>query len=109
MTIYLPELDVKDLSFPSPYEALEEPNGLLAFGGDLRPERLISAYKNGVFPWFGPNEPLLWWSPSPRAVFKPEIYKPSKSLKKFQRKHQYRVTINHNTEAVIATAQAPAH
>ncbi|MGF1772211.1 leucyl/phenylalanyl-tRNA--protein transferase [Vibrio wakamikoensis] len=101
MTIYLPELDVEDLSFPSPYEALEEPNGLLAFGGDLRPERLISAYKHGVFPWFGPNEPLLWWSPSPRAVFEPQIYKPSKSLKKFQRKHQYRVTINHRTQAVI--------
>lgn len=101
MTIYLPELDSHDLSFPSPFEALDEPNGLLAFGGDLSPQRLISAYKNGVFPWFGPNEPLLWWSPSPRAVFFPDSFQPSKSLRKFQRKHGYQVTINKDTASVI--------
>ncbi|WP_434996691.1 leucyl/phenylalanyl-tRNA--protein transferase [Vibrio scophthalmi] len=101
MAIYLTELDPNDLSFPSPFDALDAPNGLLAFGGDLSAARLLTAYHNGIFPWYGPDEPILWWSPSPRAVFKPDIFKPSKSLKKFQRKHQYRVSINHATEQVI--------
>jgi len=101
MTIYLPELADNNFSFPSPYEALEDPNGLLAFGGDLDPERIYSAYQNGIFPWYGPGEPILWWSPSPRAVFVPNTFKPAKSLKKFQRKHQYLVSINHATQQVI--------
>ncbi|SEG28483.1 leucyl/phenylalanyl-tRNA--protein transferase [Vibrio hangzhouensis] len=101
MTIYLTELSDTDYSFPSPFEALEEPNGLLAFGGDLSPSRLLSAYQQGVFPWFGPNEPLLWWSPAPRAIFDPQTYTPSRSLKKFQRKTRYRVTLNMSTPEVI--------
>jgi len=74
---------------------------LLAFGGDLNPERIYSAYQNGIFPWYGPGEPILWWSPSPRAVFDPKTFKPAKSVKKFQRKHQYLVSINHATKQVI--------
>ncbi|WP_240206149.1 leucyl/phenylalanyl-tRNA--protein transferase [Vibrio sp. CyArs1] len=101
MTIYLTELDSNDFTFPSPFEALDEPNGLLAFGGDLNPQRLLSAYQHGVFPWFGPNEPLLWWSPAPRAVFDPSLFRPSKSLRKFQRKTNYRVTMNTCTSQVI--------
>lgn len=101
MTIYLTELDPNQHWFPSPFEALEEPNGLLAFGGDLSPERLHKAYHSGIFPWYGPGEPILWWSPSPRAVFIPKTFTAAKSLKKFQRKHQYRVSINHATEQVI--------
>ncbi|MFC5078084.1 Leucyl/phenylalanyl-tRNA--protein transferase [Vibrio thalassae] len=101
MTIYLTELDSNDFAFPSPFEALDEPNGLLAFGGDLNPQRLLSAYQHGVFPWFGPNEPLLWWSPAPRAVFDPLLFRPSKSLRKFQRKANYRVTLNTCTSDVI--------
>jgi len=101
MAIYLTELDTDDLWFPSTFNALADPNGLLAFGGDLRAERLILAYQNGIFPWYGPGEPILWWSPSPRAVFDPKTFQPAKSLKKFQRKHQYRVTINQATEQVI--------
>ncbi|EGU38121.1 leucyl/phenylalanyl-tRNA--protein transferase [Vibrio ichthyoenteri ATCC 700023] len=101
MAIYLTELDPSNLSFPSPFDALDDPNGLLAFGGDLSADRLLTAYHNGIFPWYGPDEPILWWSPSPRAVFDPSVFKPSKSLKKFQRKHQYRVSINHATEQVI--------
>jgi len=101
MTIYLHELANDNYSFPSPYEALDDPNGLLAFGGDLNPERIYNAYKNGIFPWFGPGEPILWWSPSPRAVFNPKTFKPAKSVKKFQRKHQYLVSINHATQQVI--------
>ncbi|MGF1779372.1 leucyl/phenylalanyl-tRNA--protein transferase [Vibrio nomapromontoriensis] len=101
MTIYLPELSNTDFDFPSPFEALEDPNGLLAFGGDLNPERILNGYHHGVFPWFGPNEPLLWWSPAPRAVFIPDLFKPSRSLRKYQKKMQYRVTINMATEQVI--------
>lgn len=101
MTIYLTELDTTSIEFPSPFDALDEPNGLLAFGGDLSPMRILTAYSHGIFPWYGPGEPILWWSPAPRAVFNPKTFKPSKSLKKFQRKHNYRVSINQATDRVI--------
>lgn len=101
MAIYLTELDPDELWFPSPEEALADPNGLLAFGGDLSPERLLLAYQHGIFPWYGPGEPILWWSPTPRAVFNPMTFKPSKSLKKFQKKHAYKVSINKATDSVI--------
>ncbi|MEZ9317280.1 leucyl/phenylalanyl-tRNA--protein transferase [Vibrio lentus] len=101
MTIYLTELDTTSIEFPSPFEALDEPNGLLAFGGDLSPMRILNAYSQGIFPWYGPGEPILWWSPAPRAVFNPKTFEPSKSLKKFQRKHNYRVSINQATDKVI--------
>ncbi|MDN3609583.1 leucyl/phenylalanyl-tRNA--protein transferase [Vibrio ostreicida] len=101
MAIYLTELDESTLWFPSPDEALDDPNGLLAFGGDLSPERLLLAYQQGIFPWYGPGEPLLWWSPSPRAVFDPKAFKPAKSLRKFQKKHRYQISINRVTEQVI--------
>ncbi len=100
MAIYLTELDSRHV-FPSPFEALDEPNGLLAFGGDLSPQRIIAGYHNGIFPWYGPGEPILWWSPAPRAVFNPKTFIPAKSLKKFQRKHQYRISINRATDQVI--------
>ncbi|WP_413111293.1 leucyl/phenylalanyl-tRNA--protein transferase [Thaumasiovibrio sp. DFM-14] len=101
MAIYLPELSKNDFHFPPLEQALEDPNGLLAYGGDLSVPRLLSAYRQGIFPWFGPNEPILWWSPAPRAVFLPAEYSPSKSTRKFQRKHQYKVTLNHAFEQVI--------
>lgn len=101
MTLYLTELDPDEIWFPSLQDALEDPNGLLALGGDLRPERLMFAYQNGIFPWYGPGEPILWWSPSPRAVFNPKTFKAAKSLKKFQRKHAYTVSINRATADVI--------
>lgn len=101
MTIYLTELARDDYSFPSPYLALQEPNGLLAFGGDLHPDRILTGYQHGIFPWYGPGEPILWWSPSPRAVFNPKTFKPAKSVKKFQRKHDYKVSINQDTAHVI--------
>lgn len=101
MTIYLPELDHYSLSFPSPREALREPNGLLAMGGDLRPERLFQAYQQGIFPWYSIDEPILWWSPSPRAIFVANEFKPAKSLRKFYRKSNYKVSINLASEEVI--------
>lgn len=101
MAIYLTELDKNTLDFPSTDQAMDDPNGLLAFGGDLSPKRIIAAYQSGIFPWYGPGEPILWWSPFPRAVFDPNTYMPSKSLKKFQRKHGYQVSINKATKQVI--------
>lgn len=101
MAIYLTELSPETLTFPSPFTALDDPNGLLAFGGDLRLERIWAAYQQGIFPWYGPEDPILWWSPSPRAVFDPTRFQPAKSVKKFQRKHQYRVSVNHATSQVI--------
>jgi len=101
MTIYLPELDSYSLSFPSPTEALEDPNGLLALGGDLKEERLLEAYSQGVFPWYTLDEPILWWSPTPRAIFFPAQFTPSKSLKKFYRKSNYKISINHQPRKII--------
>lgn len=109
MAIYLTELNCDELWFPSPLEALADPNGLLAFGGDLQPDRLLLAYQSGIFPWYGPGEPILWWSPSPRAVFNPKTFEPAKSLKKFQRKHQYKVSINQATERVIDLCASTRH
>ncbi len=101
MPIYLPELTAYNLNFPHPNSAMVDPNGLLAFGGDLQPERLLRAYQNGIFPWYNQGEPILWWSPAPRSVFYPEQFQPSKSLRKFQRKVGYRVTINQDCYRVI--------
>ncbi|OBT13922.1 leucyl/phenylalanyl-tRNA--protein transferase [Vibrio sp. UCD-FRSSP16_10] len=101
MTLYLSELTADNSEFPDPSLALTKPNGLLAFGGDLSTERLHNAYRQGIFPWYSYGEPILWWSPSPRAVFIPETFTPSKSLVKFQKKQNYKVTINHATDQLI--------
>lgn len=94
--------------FPHPNEALNEPNGLLAFGGDLSASRLLCAYQNGIFPWFSEGEPILWWSPDPRGVLFTDQYKPSKSLKKYLRKSNLRVTTDYVFDAVIEEcANAP--
>ncbi|MCV2884266.1 leucyl/phenylalanyl-tRNA--protein transferase [Aestuariibacter sp. AA17] len=92
--IHLHQLDNRPI-FPSPHHALEEPNGLLAYGGDLSVKRLIEAYRHGIFPWFSEGEPILWWSPNPRGVLRLTDFHASKSLKKAIRKHDYTVTINH--------------
>ncbi|MDA9555999.1 leucyl/phenylalanyl-tRNA--protein transferase [Vibrio sp.] len=101
MTIYLTELSHDTDFFPDESEALTDPDGLIAIGGDLSPTRLLNAYRRGIFPWYGPGEPLLWWSPSERGVIDPTVFTPSKSLRKFQRKHQYAITINKSTHRVI--------
>ncbi|MEC9333574.1 MAG: leucyl/phenylalanyl-tRNA--protein transferase, partial [Pseudomonadota bacterium] len=87
--------------FPPVDTALDEPNGLLAFGGDLSPARLFSAYSQGIFPWFSDDEPLLWWSPDPRAIIELDNFVASKSLKKLARKRKYTVTLNHAFDRVI--------
>lgn len=72
--------------FPDPDGALADPNGLLAFGGDLSPQRLIAAYSNGIFPWYSEGDPLLWWSPDPRCVFASDHVHVSHSLARFLHK-----------------------
>lgn len=91
------------LNFPAHQFALDEPNGLLAFGGDLSPERLIFAYKHGIFPWFSKGEPILWWTPDPRGVIYTDDFKPSRSLKKSIRKYNYRATMNYAFKEVITS------
>ncbi|NDV91638.1 leucyl/phenylalanyl-tRNA--protein transferase [Alteromonas sp. 345S023] len=105
--ITLPKLD-SDTPFPPVDEALAEPNGLLAFGADLSPPRLFSAYSQGIFPWFSEDEPLLWWSPAPRAIIELDDFICSKSLAKLARKRRFTVTLNKAFTAVIeACASIP--
>ncbi|MFD2177350.1 leucyl/phenylalanyl-tRNA--protein transferase [Veronia pacifica] len=94
MTIYLPPLEDNPNYFPPVSDALDDPDGLLAIGGDLSTKRLHQAYRRGIFPWFSNNDPYLWWSPSERAIFSAPDFTPNKSLRKFARKADYRVSIN---------------
>ncbi|MDT0594018.1 leucyl/phenylalanyl-tRNA--protein transferase [Glaciecola petra] len=89
------------LDFPSLEFALEEPNGLLAFGGDLSPKRLKMAYKNGIFPWYSEQEPILWWSPEPRAIFYADEISANKTLRKNIKKFGYYASLNKDFNAVI--------
>ena len=81
-----------DYTFPS--AELAEPDGLLAIGGDLSPLRLLSAYANGIFPWYNEGEPILWWSPDPRLVIRPGEMRVSKSLRHTLRSGKFEVRIN---------------
>ncbi|MBO1520618.1 leucyl/phenylalanyl-tRNA--protein transferase [Oceanisphaera pacifica] len=89
------------LRFPPPAKALQDPEGLLAVGGDLSPQRLLLAYQMGIFPWFEQDQPILWWSPNPRAVIEPDKLHVSRSLAKLARQNRYQVTINTAFEQVI--------
>ena len=93
--------------FPDPSQALDDPNGLLAVGGDLRPERILMAYQNGIFPWFNPEDPVLWWSPNPRTVFYPDKVHASRSLQKIIRKGIYQVTFDQCFSDVIRACSQP--
>ena len=88
-------------AFPPTEHALTDPNGLLAVGGDLTPQRLLHAYSRGIFPWYEPGEPILWWTPNPRAVLFPECFHRSRSLKKLIRSDTWSVAFDHDFEGVI--------
>ncbi|TCL03827.1 MULTISPECIES: leucyl/phenylalanyl-tRNA--protein transferase [Sodalis] len=96
-------LSPNSLQFPAPTSALHEPNGLLAFGGDLSPERLLIAYQQGIFPWYSPGDVILWWSPDPRAVLFPEEFHVSRSLRRIMQRCPYRITLNHAFGEVMAS------
>lgn len=106
--IRLPRLDPDaPEQFPDPALALPEPNGLLAFGGDLSPTRLLAAYRQGVFPWFSEGEPILWWSPEPRCVFRTHTLRPNRSLRRQLAGKHWRVSVDLAFEAVIRGCAAP--
>lgn len=95
----------RDLRFPS--VRLASPQGLLAVGGDLRTERLLEAYRHGIFPWYNPGQPILWWSPDPRTVLFPERLHVSHSLRKTLRKRRLRVTLDVDFKQVVQGCAAP--
>lgn len=103
----LPWLSSNDYEFPPVDSALMEPDGLLAVGGDLSPQRLLAAYHQGIFPWFNPGEPILWWCPDPRTVIFPDELHISRSLRKCLRRNIYQVTVDRQFEAVIRACAAP--
>jgi leucyl/phenylalanyl-tRNA--protein transferase len=93
----------KDLVFPDVETA--SPEGILAFGGDLRPERLILAYKSGIFPWYNEGEPIIWYSPDKRMVLFPKDLKISKSMRRLIRRNEFSITYNTAFEQVIEYCQ----
>lgn len=103
----IPWLSPQNLDFPPVEYAMDEPNGLLAAGGDLNPDRILAAYRQGIFPWFNPGDPILWWSPNPRTVIFPETHHVSKSLRKTLRKGVYRVTFDRAFVQVMQGCAAP--
>ena len=93
--------------FPPVECALKSPNGLLAVGGDLSAHRLLDAYRHGIFPWFNPGDPILWWSPDPRMVLIPGEFKISRSLGRVLRKTACEVRLDTAFEQVMRSCAAP--
>jgi leucyl/phenylalanyl-tRNA--protein transferase len=93
--------------FPPLEAALAKPNGLLAAGGDLSPQRLLEAYRCGIFPWFNAGEPILWWSPDPRMVLLPSELKISRSLNKVLHKGNYEIRMDSAFNQVMQACAAP--
>jgi len=92
-------LSEEELSFPNPELANED--GILAVGGDLSVERLLLAYQNGIFPWYNPEDPILWWSPDPRFVLFPAELKIAKSMRSYFNQRKFEVTFDQEFEKVI--------
>ena len=94
-------------SFPDVELALTHPNGLLAVGGDLHPKRLLCAYRRGIFPWYSEGQPILWWSPDPRSVLRPDTFVPSRSLRKTLRRGVFSIRVDTEFTTVIRACAAP--
>lgn len=97
-------LDKNKILFPDP-EVYDTESGLIAAGGDLSEERILLAYQLGIFPWFNPDEEILWWCPDPRFVLFPENLKISKSMRKILQKNVFRFTENQAFESVIENCE----
>ena len=97
----IPYLDPNVIAFPDVNDALMNPNGLLAAGGNLSKSWLIAAYRKGIFPWYEDGQPILWWSPDPRLRLIPDQFRMSRSLRKLVRKKIYRVSFNQDFIGVI--------
>lgn len=98
----LPWLDPEQLWFPETQQALDDPNGLLALGGDLSPERLLLGYRKGIFPWFSEDQPILWWSPDPRCVIFPQELHISGSMRRTLNRGYFSVTLDRAFGEVIS-------
>ena len=96
----------RDDPFPPVETALKNPNGLLCAGADLSPERLLAAYRRGIFPWYSGDEPILWWSPDPRMVLYCDEIKVPRSLAKSRRNRGYRIAIDCSFEQILAGCSA---
>lgn len=96
-----------DDSFPPVEQALQSPNGLLVAGGDLSSQRLLNAYTRGIFPWFSPGQPILWWSPNPRLVLFPDQLKISRSLRKSLAKEPYQIRADSAFREVLLACAEP--
>jgi leucyl/phenylalanyl-tRNA--protein transferase len=94
-----------EILFPPIAHAVK--SGLLAVGGDLSPERLLAAYREGIFPWYAEGEPILWWSPDPRFVLLPDELRVSRSMRQFLKKGLVRITFDQDFRGVIAACQKP--
>ena len=94
-------------AFPAAEDALDEPPGLVAAGGDLRPERLVAAYRRGLFPWYSPGQPILWWCPDPREVLFPIEFRRTRSLAKRERNAGFEVVEDQDFASVIDACAAP--
>lgn len=98
------------VTFPPVESALRDPPGLLAVGGDLSAPRLLAAYRHGIFPWYAPGDPILWWSPDPRMVLFPAEFKLSRSLARTLRNAEYEIRLDSAfAEVVSACAATPRH
>ncbi len=89
-------------SFPDPNLALTNPDGLLAIGGDLSRPRLLAAYRAGIFPWYQDDQPIMWWSPDPRAILFPAELHVSRSLRRTLRKNRFSVSIDYDFAGVVS-------
>jgi leucyl/phenylalanyl-tRNA---protein transferase len=98
--VWLSERDSPQ-AFPPVERALQEPDGLLAAGGDLSPPRLIEAYRRGIFPWYSRGQPILWWCPDPRAILRPQELKVSRSLAKTIRNRGFETRVDHSFREVL--------
>lgn len=96
-----------DIGFPDAGLAETDPNGLLAIGGDLSQDRVLRAYRSGIFPWYSAGQPILWWSPAPRMVLFPAEFHTSRSLRRTLRRRGYEVSVDLAFEAVIRACAAP--
>jgi leucyl/phenylalanyl-tRNA--protein transferase len=97
-----------DYIFPNPRYAMKE--GLLAYGGDLNPDRVLMAYRQGIFPWYNEGDPILWWSPDPRLLLYPQNFKIHRSLRKKLRQKRFHVRLDRNFETVMRhCAHVPRH
>lgn len=105
--IQIPFLSANRDWFPNPESALAEPDGLLAGGGDLSEHRLLNAYRKGIFPWYQDDQPILWWSPSERAILSPNQLKISRSLRKKMRNKPCKITADRAFAAVIRACAEP--